>query len=160
MVTGNVYGADSTSSPTPLAIDQVHNAYVDALGRDNYSYRELANGTLDGLSLYKGVYNWSTDVNLHDGQILYLNGNEGDVFIFQSSNGYFFGFESQIVLGGTLTQDSIYFAASTSLTVGNSAAFYGIALTHNDITIEKNAICTGTFSFFVSESFSLVLTFT
>lgn len=123
MVNGEVFGADSTSSPTPLAVNQALGAYTDGSSRDNYSYRELATGTLDSLSLYKGLYNWSTDVTLNAGKMLYLNGNSGDVFIFQSSGAFKFGDGSQIILGGTLTQDSIYFIGATTLTIGQGMQF-------------------------------------
>lgn len=123
MVNGKVYGADSTSSPTPLAVNQALGAYTDGSNRDNYSYRELATGTLDSLSLYKGLYSWTTDVDLSSGKMLYLNGNKGDVFIFQTSGAFNFGDGSQIILGGTLNQDSIYFIGATTLKIGAGAQF-------------------------------------
>lgn len=55
------------------------------MGTEYPTLIDQAAGALDSLSLYKGLYKWNTDVTLGPGAQLFLNGNAGDVFIFQTS---------------------------------------------------------------------------
>lgn len=82
---GTAYGADNTNSPSPLAITDAGHAYDIGMGIEKPTFINAGAGNLDTLSLYKGLYQWTTDVMLPAGGILNLNGELGDVFVFQTS---------------------------------------------------------------------------
>ena len=70
LVAGNVDGA-SQVAPTPslltTAVGDMQTAFLDAVGRTNYDFTELYEGVIEGKTLVRGLYKWSTDVAFTNG---------------------------------------------------------------------------------------------
>jgi len=142
-VTGNVYAADY-AVPTPAnmtaAISDMETAYVDAAGRVNPDFIELATGSIGGLTLAPGLYKWSSVVDISSD--VTISGSSTDVWIFQISGDLTLANGIQVILsGGALAKNIIW--QVTSATFGTTSHFEGIVLASTAITLNTGATVNG-----------------
>ncbi|KAK4698293.1 hypothetical protein P7C70_g7989, partial [Phenoliferia sp. Uapishka_3] len=134
-ITGAAWAPETTGSTSPQAAADMLTAYNNGAAQGPATATELNGGALDGLSLTKGIYKWSTTVVLGVGKTLTLNGACGDIFIFQASGAISTGANSIINLVGGVKSNSIYWVGATSLTTGVASQFAGIILTGTNVVI-------------------------
>ncbi|KAL8280214.1 hypothetical protein RQP46_007328 [Phenoliferia psychrophenolica] len=142
-IEGMAYAPETSGSASPAAALDMQTAYTNAMGQTPADQVELNGGKLDGLTLTKGTYKWSTAVVLGVGSTLTLNGACGDVFIFQAAGAISTGANSKIVLTGGLKSNSVYWAGATSFTTGASSNAAGIILTYTNVVIGTSATLDG-----------------
>lgn len=130
-VAGAIYGPDSSSE----AHDDILAAYT--IGSAPYpDFTTFLPGTeLGGLTLTPGVYRWNSALQLSVGQTLTLDGDCGDVFIFQATGSITTGTGSSVVLLKTLTSSTVYWIGSTNLVTGVDSIFAGMILTYTNVVI-------------------------
>ena len=144
-VTGKVFAADyATPTPTNLttAVSNMLTAYADAAGRAP-DVTALGAGNIGGMTLYPGVFQWSTDVTIPTD--VTLSGGPNDVWIFQISGNLSLAGATHIVLSGGALAKNIFWqvAGGTGVTVGASAHFEGIVLAITAINVQTGASVNG-----------------
>lgn len=115
VIDGVIYAADQQASPSPQAVQDALAAFYILGNQTGADYRELGSGSLNGLSLYNGLYTWSTAVDLAAGQTLYLNGGADDVFVFLSAGAFSFGGYAHVSLQGNVSAENVYWVGQTKL---------------------------------------------
>jgi hypothetical protein len=149
-VTGKVYAADY-ASPTPAnlttAIGDMQHAFTEAAGRSP-DVTELAGGNLGGLTLFPGVYKWSTSVLIPTS--VTLRGLATDVWIFEIaqdltlSNSASVKLRSSLPLGLLGAQaKNVFWQVSGGVTLGSSAHLEGIVLAKTAIALGSTASVNG-----------------
>ncbi|KAL8280337.1 hypothetical protein RQP46_007254 [Phenoliferia psychrophenolica] len=81
-----------------------------------------------------GVYHWSTPAYSAASSTINIVGALGDVYIFQV-NTLTTGAFSKVVLSGGIQADSIFWILESTLTLGASSEFYGIAMCGTAATV-------------------------
>jgi hypothetical protein len=146
LVNGKVYAADY-SPPTPAtmttAISDMQTAYTDAAGRTNPSNTELGAGNIDGMTLYPGLYKWSTGVTIPTGVTLNCQGNSSSVFIFQIAQNLNVGNGAIVTLSGGCQPQNIFWQVAGQATLGTTSNVKGIILSQTAIVINTGATLTG-----------------
>ena len=145
MVTGNVYAADYTP-PTPskmtTAISDMQTAYTDAAGRTSPDYTELYTGDITGKILTRGLYKWSTGVNISAGGVT-ISGTANDVWIFQIAGNLTVANGAIITLDGGAQASNIFWQVAGQATLGTTAAMKGIILCQTAIALSTGATLNG-----------------
>jgi hypothetical protein len=103
-VTGVIYSVDATgpackvTDPIRLtaAIGDKNTAYNEAAARATPDATELGAGNISGLTIYPGLYKWSSSVNINTDVTLDAKGDANAVWIFQIAG------DLTIASGGTL----------------------------------------------------------
>ncbi len=144
LVTGSVWAANY-NAPTPAnlttAVLDMQAAYTDAAGRSLPDYTELGAGNIAGLTLAPGLYKWGTGVSL-PGTVT-LAGGANDVWIFQIAQNLTVGNGAMVVLSGGAQARNIFWQVAGQATLGTTANFKGIILSHTLISFNTGAILTG-----------------
>jgi hypothetical protein len=141
---GKVYAADN-AVPTPsnmtTAIGSMETAYVDAAGRTNPDYNELAAGLIGGLTLAPGLYKWSSSVSIPTD--VTLSGGSNDVWIFQIAGNLLMSSAMNVTLAGGAQARNIYWQVAGQVTLGTTTHFQGIILAKTAVNLQTGAVMVG-----------------
>ncbi|KAJ7199767.1 antifreeze protein [Mycena pura] len=139
-VVGHLFAA-SYAPPTPstltVAIGDLGTAITDATGRVNPNFTNLASGTIGGLILAPGLYNWASGVSV--GSDVTILGTATDTWIFQISGTLSVAAGRKVVLAGGALASNIVWVVSGSVTVGNDSHLEGVVLGKTSISLLAGA---------------------
>lgn len=144
LVTGEIYAADY-AVPTPAnmtaAISNMEWAYNNAAGRSTPDFTELGAGDISGLTLCRGLYNWSTALLITTD--IYLDGSATDVWIFQIFGNVTISSGVRIHLIGGALAKNIFWQTSDSVVMNTTSHLEGIVLSQKKITMATGATVNG-----------------
>ena len=147
LVTGNVYAADY-AVPTPsnltTAISDMETAYVDAAGRAIPDFTELGAGDISGMTLFPGLYKWSTGL-LIDSTGVIISGGSDDVWIFQIADDLTLQNGAIVTLGAAAQAKNIFWqvGGGTGVSIGTGCTIQGNILATKAITINTGSTLIG-----------------
>jgi hypothetical protein len=143
-VTGEVYVVDGTG-PSCSTIDAVRltNAKVDAqLAFINARAAvrgtpQAVSGNLNGLTLYPGLYESGTSIQISPGGFLYLDaqGDGNAVFIIRSATTITTADTSQVVLTNMAKAANVYWTAGSAITLGTNSIMKGTLIAGTAISL-------------------------
>lgn len=117
---------DSASLTT--AVGNMANAYTTANGL-SYCVLNLGAGTLSGVTLTRGVYNWTTAVNITTDIHLDAQGNPNNRWVFQIAGTLTLASGVIIHLdNGALAQNVFWTVAGSNATLGTTSQFAGVLM--------------------------------
>lgn len=137
-VTGNVYAFDY-AAPTPTEVTtastDMGTAYTTAAGQtvSSAAHLNLGGGTLTGLTLSRGVYEWGSAVTIPTD--LTLDGSSTDVWIFKVAGTLNMAAAKNVILSGGALPENIFWQVSGAVTIGANTGFKGIILGQTAITM-------------------------
>jgi hypothetical protein len=142
-VTGKVYAADYTV-PTPsaltTAIADMQLAFTNAAGRAP-SVTELGAGSIGGMNLAPGVYQWGTGVLIPTD--VTLTGTATDVWIFQIAQNLTMSSGTKVLLAGGAQPKNIFWQVAGLVDLGTTAHCEGVVLTQTSVTLRTGASING-----------------
>ena len=145
LITGKVFAANYTD-PTPTkmttAIGDMETAYTNAAGRTLPDYTELYTGNLTGRTLTRGLYNWSTGVQVAAGGVT-ISGSATDIWIFQIAQNLELTSGAIVTLSGGALASNIFWQVAGQVTLGTTVAMKGIILCQTQIVISTGASLNG-----------------
>jgi hypothetical protein len=155
-VTGTVYAVDAagpdsgcdTVDPSDLttAISNMGTAYTTANGLP-YCVENLGAGTLSGITMTRGVYNWTSDVDITTDIYLDALGDSTAIWVFQIAGNLTLANSTTIHLeNGALAQNVFWTVAGTSsATLGANSQFVGVLMVGPAclIAVQTNASVNG-----------------
>ncbi len=142
-VVGKVYAADyvggTTSVDLTTAVLDMQAAYTDAAGRPATSAAttNVGAGTLTGLTLTPGVYEWGSAVTIPTD--ITLNGNATDLWIFKVAGTLDLAPAKNVILSGGALPRNIVWQVSGAVTIGTNAHLEGVVLSATSITLQTGA---------------------
>lgn len=148
LVSGRVYAPDY-AVPTPAkmvtAINDLHDAYVDAAGRTLPDETELGAGDISGMTLAPGLYKWSTGLLIATNTTVTLSGGANDVWIFQVAGDLTVAPNAIVALDGGAQAKNIFWqvGGGTGVTLETDSQFKGIVLAAKGIEIKDRAAVLG-----------------
>jgi hypothetical protein len=74
---------------------------------------------------------------------LTLSGTDTDVWIFQASSSLTTSLNTEIILTGGAKAENVYWAVSSSATIGTTSKFVGTLMTYASISFETGATMNG-----------------
>lgn len=145
-VTGKIYAADyasPTSSNLSTAVLDMQTAYTDAAGRaaTSAATTNVGAGTLSGLTLAPGVYEWGSAVSIPTD--LTLNGTATDVWIFKVAGTLNLANATNVILSGGALAKNVYWQVSGAVTIGTTAHMQGVILAATNIAVQTGAVVDG-----------------
>jgi len=148
-VTGSIYSVDAagpackTTSATMLtsAIGDMQTAYTDAAGRSNPDFLNLGAGTIGGTTLLRGLYKWTSSVNIPTD--ITISGSPTDVWIFQVAGTLKMGSSVRINLVGGALAKNIFWQVAGAVTCGTTSHFEGNILGQTGINLQTGATING-----------------
>jgi len=142
-VTGKVYAADY-AVPTPsvltTAIADMQLAFTDAAGRAPNT-TELGAGSIGGMNLAPGVYQWGTGLLIPTD--VTLTGTASDVWIFQVAQNLTMSSGTKILLAGGAQSKNIFWQVAGLVDLGTTAHCEGVILTQTSVTLRTGASING-----------------
>ena len=142
-----LYAADlvggTTSSDLTVAVLDMQTAYTDAAGRTATSAAtvDVGAGTLTGLTLTRGVYEWGSNVTIPTD--LTLNGSATDVWIFKIAGTLTMAANKNVILSGGALAKNIFWQVSEGVTIGTGTHFEGVILGMTAITFDTGSSING-----------------
>jgi len=142
-VTGKVYAADD-AVPTPsnltTAIADMGLAFTDAAGRAP-NVTELGAGSIGGMTLAPGVYQWGTGLLIPTD--LTLNGSATAVWILQIAQNLTVSSAVSVHLTGGALAKNVFWQVAGSVDLGTTSHFEGIILCQTMINLRTGASIAG-----------------
>lgn len=141
---GKIYASDyAVPSPTNLttAVLAMQTAYIDAAGRSNPDFTNLASGNLGGLTLVPGLYTWGTGVTI--AADVTIAGGASDVWIFQISNDLDLSAAKNVILSGGAQAHNIFWQVAGKVVLHATSHFEGVILAKTGITVQTAATLHG-----------------
>ena len=142
-VTGKIYAADY-AVPTPsnltTAIGDMGLAFTDAAGRAP-SVTELGAGSIGGMTLAPGVYQWGTGLLIPTD--LTLNGTAMAVWIFQIAQNLTVSSAVNVHLTGGALAKNVFWQVAGSVDLGTTSHLEGIVLCQTMINLRTGASIVG-----------------
>ena len=142
-VTGKIYAADY-AAPTPsnltTAIGDMGLAFTDAAGRAP-DVTELGAGSIGGMTLAPGVYQWGTGLLIPTD--LTLNGSATAVWIFQIAQNLTVSNAVTVHLTGGALAKNVFWQVAGSVDLGTTSHFEGIVLCQTMINLRTGASIAG-----------------
>jgi hypothetical protein len=142
-VTGKIYAADD-AVPTPsnltTAIGDMGQAFTDAAGRAP-DVTELGAGSIGGMTLAPGVYQWGTGLLISTD--LTLNGSATAVWIFQIAQDLTLGSAVNVHLTGGALAKNVFWQVSGSVDLGTTSHLEGIVLCKTMVNLRTGASVAG-----------------
>lgn len=144
LVTGNIY-APGYANPTPAdlvtATTDMTTAYTTANGLTIPApVNEFMAGNLNGQTLAKGIYKWSTNLDVTNGIILDGGGDNCSTFIFQIAGGLTVNNGAIITLqNGAQAKNIFWVVAGSSAALGTTVDFSGNILCKGLISLNTGA---------------------
>lgn len=142
-VTGHLFASDY-APPTPsnltTAIGDMQLAFTDAAGRAP-DVTELGAGNIGGMTLTRGVYQWSsgllvpTDVT--------LTGTATDVWIFQIAQDLTMSSATKIVLAGGAVAKNVFWEVAGAVELGTTSHMEGVVMSMTSIALQTGASING-----------------
>ena len=127
LVTGNIYAADY-AIPTPnmltVAVLDMQAAYDDAAGRPDPDCAALGAGSIEGLTLERGIYKWETSVEFTSN--VTFDGDSTDVWILQIAGDVTVGNGAKVKLAGGAKAENIFWQIAGQATLGTTSHVEGI----------------------------------
>ena len=142
-----LYAADlvggTTSSDLTVAVLDMQTAYTDAAGRTATSAAtvDVGAGTLTGLTLAPGVYEWGSNVTI-TGDIT-LSGTASQVWIFKIAGTLTMAANKNVTLSGDAKAENIFWQVSEGVTIGAGTNFKGVILGQTAITFDTGSSING-----------------
>ena len=142
-----LYAADlvggTTSSDLTVAVLDMQTAYTDAAGRTATSAAtvDVGAGTLTGLTLTRGVYEWGSNVTIPTD--LTLDGSATDVWIFKIAGTLTMAANKNVILSGGALAKNIFWQVSEGVTIGTGTHFEGVILGMTAITFDTGSSING-----------------
>ncbi|KAJ7815829.1 antifreeze protein [Mycena leptocephala] len=137
-VTGEVFAANY-AAPTPatltIAINDMHSAYTDAIGRTPPNFLNL--GAIGGLILPPGLYHWSSAVTISND--VTIAGGATDTWIFQVTGTLTMANGVHMTLTGGAVPKNIVWVVTGAVTAGTTSLFQGVILGKTGITLQTGA---------------------
>ena len=147
-VTGNVYAVDATG-PACALIDPVLLANAKADAAEAFLDARAAvrgtpvaiSGDLNGLTLYPGLYESLTSIEISPGGILYLDaqGDGSAVFIIRSETSITTEAASAVVLAGGAKATNVFWTAGSTVTLGTTSIMKGTLIAGTSIALLSGA---------------------
>mmetsp|Transcript_26978 Transcript_26978/g.25838 ORF Transcript_26978/g.25838 Transcript_26978/m.25838 type:complete len:397 (-) Transcript_26978:109-1299(-) len=144
LVTGNIYAADygsDTPAMLTVAVLDMQAAYVDAAGRPSPDHTELGAGSIEGLTLERGIYKWSTNVGFTDS--VTFHGSPTDVWIMQTSGSLIVDSGARMILTGGAKAENIFWQIAGQTTLGTTSHVEGVFLCQTSITFQTGSSMNG-----------------
>jgi hypothetical protein len=142
-VTGKIYAADY-AAPTPAnltsAVSDMLLAFSDAAGRAP-DVTELGAGTIGGMTLSSGVYQWSSAVLIPTD--ITLNGSATAVWIFQIAQDLTLSSAVQVHLTGGALAKNVFWEVAGSVDLGTTSHIEGVILCQTMINLRTGASING-----------------
>ncbi|KAJ6526477.1 antifreeze protein [Mycena vulgaris] len=139
-VTGEVFAANY-AAPTPatltVAINDMHTAYTDAMGRTPPNFLNLGSGAIGGLILTPGLYHWNSGVTISSD--VTIAGGATDTWIFQVTGTLIMANAIHITLTGGALPKNIVWVVTGAVTTGTTSLFQGVILGKTGITLKTGA---------------------
>jgi Protein of unknown function (DUF3494). len=145
-VSGNVYAFDY-AVPTPTNVNtaslNMGAAYTDAAGRtaSSAATTNVGGGTLTGLTLTRGVYEWGSAVTIPTD--LTLSGSATDVWIFKVAGTLDMAAAKNVLLINGALPQNIFWQVSGAVNILANTHFEGIILGQTAITFGNSASING-----------------
>ena len=143
-VIGGVFAADNdppTASNLTTAVANMLTAYADAAGRSSPDFVNLGAGTLDGLTLVPGLYNWQSSLTIPTD--LTLAGATNDVWIFQISGDLKLAPAKAMTLSSGARAKNVFWQVAGAVDLGTTSHSEGIVLCKTAITLGTGASING-----------------
>jgi len=138
-VTGKLFASDY-AAPTPsnltTAIGDMQLAFTDAAGRAP-NVTELGAGSIGGMTLNRGVYQWGTGLLIATN--LTLSGAAGDVWIFQVAQDLTVSSGTQIILSGGALAKNVFWQVAGTVALDTTVQFEGTVLCQTAIALKTGA---------------------
>lgn len=143
-IVGTLYAVDA-AGPAYAVIDpplllaakaDAADAFLDARAAVRGTPTSIS-GDLNGLTLYPGLYESLSTIQISPAGILYLDG-QGDVnavFIIRSENSITTEASSQVILTGGTKANNVYWTAGSSVTLGTNSIMKGTLLAGTGISL-------------------------
>jgi ice-binding like protein len=144
---GRLFAADqvggTTSADLGTAVLSMEAAYTDAASRtaSSAATTNVGGGTLTGLTLTRGVYEWGSAVTIPTN--LTLSGSATDVWIFKVAGTLNMAAAQNVILSGGALPQNIFWQVSGVVTIGANTHFEGIILGQTAITFGNLASING-----------------
>lgn len=144
---GKLYAADNVGGNTKpdltTAVADMGTAYTAAAGRTATSAAttNVGAGTLTGLTLSPGVYEWGTAVTIPTD--LTLNGSATDVWIFKVAGALDMAAAKKVILSGGALPKNVFWQVAGAVNVGANTEFKGIILGQTSITFGNKSSING-----------------
>ena len=149
-VTGTIYTVNA-AGPLPCrvtnasrlttAVSNMQTAYNDAAGRTNPKFLNLGAGNIGGKTLTRGLYKWTTGVNIPTS--ITISGGNNDVWIFQVSGTLNVGSGVKVILKNGARAKNIFWQVAGAATLGTTSKFYGTILGKTGINMQTGASING-----------------
>ena len=147
-VTGNVYGVDATGpacvTVAPVVLEEAKTdaglAFANARAATRGTPIAIS-GDLHGLTLYPGLYESGTSLEISPGGLLYLDaqGDDDAVFILRSATSITTESTSEVVLQNGAHAGNVYWTAGSTVTLGTSSIMKGTMLAGTSIAVLTGA---------------------
>lgn len=142
-VSGKLYAADY-ATPTPedltTAIGDMQLAFADAAGRAP-DVSELGAGSIGGMTLTPGVYQWTTGLLIPSN--VTLKGDANAVWIFQVAQNLNMSSGTSVVLAGGALAKNVFWQVAGLVEFGTTSHCEGVVLTQTSVTMNTGASITG-----------------
>ncbi len=140
-----IYAFDDISpAGVPAMLTQAFNdataAYLDATDSARGTPAPVS-GNLNGLTLYPGLYESSSSIEISAAGFLYLDaqGDSNAVFIIRSATSITTSSTSEVVLAGNAQAKNIYWTAGSAVTLGTNSIMKGTILAGTAITLQTGS---------------------
>ena len=148
-VTGNIFSVDATgpackttnAAMLTTAVRDMQTAYTDAAGRSNPDFLNLGAGNIGGKTLTKGLYKWTSALNIPTN--ITISGNSNDIFIFQVAGTLNMSSAVRITLKGGVQAKNIFWVVADAVTFGTTSHFEGNILGMTGINMQTGATING-----------------
>ncbi|KAJ6520676.1 antifreeze protein [Mycena vulgaris] len=112
-------------------------AFIDAMGRVNPNFNNLASGAIGGLVLVPGLYKWTSAVTV--GSDITITGSATDTWIFQVVGMLSIAAGKKIILAGGARTSNIVWVVSGAVNAGAGAHLEGVVLGKTTIILFTGA---------------------
>jgi hypothetical protein len=139
---------DLTPAGVPAMLTQAYDdstaAYLDATDSARGTPAPVS-GNLNGLTLYPGLYESTSSIEISAAGFLYLDG-QGDsnaVFIIRSATTITTSSTSEVVLTNGTQAKNVYWTAGSAVTLGTASIMKGTIIASTSITLQTGCSLTG-----------------
>lgn len=143
-VIGDVFAADN-DPPTPTelttAVADMQAAYTDAAGRATPDFLDLGAGSIGGLTLVPGLYQWASTVSIPTDIV--LAGGADAVWIFQITGDLKLSADQDMVLSGGARARNIVWQVAGRVELGTGSHSEGTMLAKTEIDLGTGASING-----------------
>ena len=149
-VTGTIYTVNA-AGPLPCrvtnasrlttAVGNMQTAYTNAAGLTNPDFLNLGAGNIGGKTLTRGLYKWTTAVNIPTN--ITISGGSNDVWIFQIAGTLNVGSGVKIILKNGARAKNIFWQVAGAATLGTTSKFNGTILGKTGINMQTGATING-----------------